>query len=82
MIERTWSVGRRAAVLLIDFNGSGRALTPYFDTDYFDFRFGDESRGERRIDGQYWTSTEYVGTTFRGDASDPPRGPSAPQARR
>jgi len=54
---------------LIDFRGSSRTLTPYIDTDYFDFRFGDERQGERRIDGQYWSSTGYVGTTMNGNAT-------------
>jgi len=52
---------------LIDFNGSSALLIPYIDTDYFDFRFGEESRGERTIDAQYWSSNQYVGeTTFGG----------------
>lgn len=54
---------------LIDFNGSSFSRIPYIDTDYFDFRFGDESRGERLIDAQYWSTTEYVGTVFGGDAA-------------
>lgn len=54
---------------LIDFRGSSFTLVPYLDTDYFDFRFGDPSRGERVIDAQYWSSTEYVGTTMGGDAT-------------
>ena len=54
---------------LIDFRGSSFTLTAYIDTDYFDFRFGDESLGERVIDGQYWSSTEYVGLTMMGDAT-------------
>lgn len=54
---------------LIQFTGSSHTLTPYIDTDYFDFRFGDESSGERAIDGQYWSSTEYVGLTMSGDAT-------------
>ncbi|MFH0964424.1 MAG: DUF1566 domain-containing protein [Planctomycetota bacterium] len=57
---------------LIDFSGidpSGyegsdtSALVPFIDTDYFDFAYGDASAGERIIDAQYWSSTEYVGTT-------------------
>ena len=52
---------------LIDFRGSSATLTPYIDTDFFDFRFGDESLGERVIDGQYWSSTEYVGRTIMGN---------------
>ncbi len=54
---------------LILFTGSSQSETPYIDTDYFDFRFGDESLGERLIDGQYWSSTEYAGTTMNGDAT-------------
>lgn len=54
---------------LIDFRGSSFTLTAYIDTAYFDFRFGDESLGERVIDGQYWSSTEYVGLTMMGDAT-------------
>ena len=58
---------------LIDFNGNIQptiaASTPYIDTDYFDFEYGDESAGERIIDAQYWSSTEYVGTTMGGNAT-------------
>jgi hypothetical protein len=56
---------------LIDFNGNSRGANPvpYIDTDYFDFQFGDESGGERIIDAQYWSSTEYVGTTMNGAAT-------------
>ncbi|MBU0755401.1 MAG: DUF1566 domain-containing protein [Planctomycetes bacterium] len=61
---------------LIDFSGidpSGytggiSGLVPFIDTDYFDFAYGDESAGERIIDAQYWSSTQYVGTIFMGDA--------------
>ena len=60
---------------LIDFSGidpSGyngtdtSGLVPFIDTDYFDFGYGDTSAGERIIDAQYWSSTEYVGTTMGG----------------
>ncbi len=54
---------------LTDFKGSSVAKIPYIDTNYFDFRFGDESRGERAIDAQYWSGTEYVGTVFNGQAA-------------
>jgi len=56
---------------LIDFNGNSRARppVPYLDTRFFDFRFGDEGQGERLIDAQYWSSTEYVGLTMRGNAT-------------
>jgi hypothetical protein len=59
---------------LIDFSGidpSGyqgdpSGLVPFIDTGYFDFVYGDESAGERIIDAQYWSGTEYVGTVFDG----------------
>ncbi|MHC4342019.1 MAG: Lcl C-terminal domain-containing protein, partial [Planctomycetota bacterium] len=56
---------------LIDFNGNshGRPPVPYIDTRFFAFRFGDPASGERLIDSQYWSSTEYVGLTMRGDAT-------------
>ena len=56
---------------LIDFRGvtgiSENESTPYIDTNYFQFRYGDETSGERFIDAQYVSSTEYVGTTMNGD---------------
>ncbi|HJN10595.1 MAG: DUF1566 domain-containing protein [Pirellulaceae bacterium] len=56
---------------LIDFNGNARARppVPYIDTHFFDFSYGNESMGERLIDAQYWSSTEYVGLTMRGNAT-------------
>ena len=42
---------------------------PFIDTNYFDFEYGDVSAGERIIDAQYWSSTEYVGTTMNGAAT-------------
>jgi len=57
---------------LIDFSGldpSGyngtdtSGLTPFIDTDYFDFGYGDTSSGERIIDAQMASSTLYVGNT-------------------
>ena len=56
---------------LIDFNGNSRAQppVPYLDPRFFEFRFGDEQSGERLIDAQYWSSTEYVGLTMRGNAT-------------
>ncbi|MDM8520205.1 DUF1566 domain-containing protein [Anaerolineales bacterium HSG6] len=53
---------------LTHFNGSSMREIPYIDTNYFDFRFG-SGWSERTIDAQYWSSTEYVGTTFHGDAT-------------
>ena len=52
---------------LIDHTGSSMTLTPYIDTNYFGFRWGEVNLGERTIDTQYWTSTEYVGRIFQGD---------------
>jgi hypothetical protein len=42
---------------------------PFIDTNYFDFEYGDTSIGERVIDAQYWSSTEYVSTTMLGNAT-------------
>jgi hypothetical protein len=41
-------------------------LTPFVNTEYFDFTYGDINSGERIIDAQYWSSTQYVGTVFQG----------------
>lgn len=56
---------------LIDFNGDVRATTPvpYIDTEYFEFTYGSGKGGERQIDAQYWSSTQYVGTTMNGAAT-------------
>ena len=61
----------KALYSLIDFNGcvTAREPVPYINTKYFDFRFGDPGKGERIIDAQYWSSTQYVGLTMRGDAT-------------
>jgi hypothetical protein len=39
-------------------------LTPFIDTRYFKFGYGDIDSGERIIDAQFATSTLYVGKTF------------------
>ena len=44
-------------------------LTLFIDTGYFDKAFGDTSAGDRVIDGQYATTTNYVSTTMNGDAT-------------
>ncbi len=58
---------------LMNFNGVGATSaaesTPFIDTDYFDFAYGDESAGERFIDSQWVTTTQYVSTTMNGDAT-------------
>jgi len=56
---------------LIDFRGltsvSAETSVPFINTDYFEFRYGDETAGERFIDAQYASSTTYVGTTMNGN---------------
>ena len=56
---------------LIDFRGTDPnptatdtfGLTPFIDTSYFKFAYGDTSAGERIIDSQYASSTVYVDRT-------------------
>ena len=56
---------------LIRFDGitgtSAATSVPYIDRDYFVFHYGDTTIGERFIDAQYCSSTDYVGTTMTGD---------------
>ena len=61
---------------LIDFGGvdpSGfegtdtSGLTPFIDTDYFAFAYGDTGAGERIIDAQMASTTTYVDTTMGGN---------------
>lgn len=57
---------------LIQFTGQVKgatAITYIIDTDYFDQALGDTSIGEREIDAQTWSSTEYVGKTMQSDAT-------------
>lgn len=50
------------------FEGSDTSgLTPFIDTVYFEFAYGDTNAGERIIDAQYLSSTRYVSTTMGGD---------------
>lgn len=57
---------------LMDFAGSspapGRQGKPFIDST-FDFRYGDTTAGERPIDAQFWSATEYTGRTMGRDAS-------------
>ncbi|MDM8564112.1 DUF1566 domain-containing protein [Candidatus Halobeggiatoa sp. HSG11] len=66
----------KQAYSLIDFNGEDSSrysgtdtsgLIPFIDTDYFDFGYGDTNAGERIIDAQYASVTQYVSTTMNGD---------------
>jgi hypothetical protein len=47
-------------------NADTSALTPFIDTKFFQFAYGDPSTGERVIDSQYASSTKYVGKGARG----------------
>ena len=68
---RDWRLPRiKELYSLIDFTGStGRSAAtsvPYIDTDTFAFQYGDVT-GERFIDSQFCSSTEYVHTTMGGN---------------
>ena len=55
---------------LIQFSGSvkgQKALTPFIDTRFFNQPLGNTKAGEREIDAQTWSSTEYVGKTMKND---------------
>gem|GEM_PF-344371 len=55
---------------LIQFTGSvkgEKAITPFIDTNYFKQPLGDATQGEREIDAQVWSITEYVGKTMKND---------------
>jgi len=58
---------------LIQFSGycgaSVAESAPFLDVNYFEFAYGDPSLGERIIDCQDWSATEYVSTTMNGDAT-------------
>lgn len=55
---------------LIQFTGSvkgQKAIDFFIDTNYFNHPIGDISKGEREIDAQTWSLTEYVGRTMGSD---------------
>lgn len=55
---------------LILFTGSVKgsiAIEFFIDTDYFNQDTGNTTIGEREIDAQTWSSTEYVSTTMNSD---------------
>ena len=60
---------------LIHFSGTDPSgpspanLIPFIDTEYFAFEYGDTLSGERLIDAQYWSSTQYMGLTMIGDST-------------
>jgi len=45
---------------------STMTITPFIDTRYFKFSYGDPAAGERTIDSQFASSTKYVSTTMNG----------------
>ena len=47
-------------------NTDTSSLTPFIDTKFFKFAYGNTSTGERVIDSQYASSTKYVGKGARG----------------
>jgi len=50
-----------------DVSGAGAlTVTPFIDTRYFNFSYGDPAAGERTIDSQFASSTKYVSTTMNG----------------
>lgn len=57
---------------LIRFTGRVSGAVPYekfIDTTYFVQPFGDTSIGERLIDAQTWSATQYISTTMNGDST-------------
>jgi hypothetical protein len=42
------------------FSGDTSVLTPFIDTNYFNFAFGDESHGERVLESQYFSTTTFI----------------------
>ena len=57
---------------LILFTGSvkgAEGIEKFIDTDFFDQPLGNTTIGEREIDAQTWSSTEYVGKTMQADAT-------------
>ena len=57
---------------LIQFTGQVQgqtAIKMFIDTDYFIQPLGDTSLGEREIDAQTWSSTQYKGLTMNGDST-------------
>lgn len=57
---------------LILFTGQvkgAEAIDLFIDTDYFVQPLGDVSQGEREIDAQTWSSTQYKGLTMNGDTT-------------
>lgn len=58
---------------LINFNGKSAPTSDmciaYIDTNYFGWTTGDTTIGERVIDAQDWSSTQYTSLTMNGDTT-------------
>lgn len=58
---------------LMDFSGytgsDASNSNPYINDDVFGFTYGDTASGDRFIDAQYWSATEYVSTTMNGNST-------------
>ena len=59
--------GNRTICCAINDTGQASSSVPYIDTRFFGFAYGDESAGDRVMDVQYASATEYVGTTMNGN---------------
>jgi len=62
----------KALFSLIQYTGESGGETAkvlFIDDSVFDQPIGDTSVGEREIDAQTWSSTQYVSTTMNGDAT-------------
>jgi hypothetical protein len=67
-IKQTYSLIHFDGKDASNYSGSDTSsLTAFIDTDYFNFGYGDTDAGERIIDAQYATATQYVSTTMNGD---------------
>jgi hypothetical protein len=50
-------------------SGDAQGVTPFVDTRYFDFAYGDTDAGERIIDAQFWSANAYTGYVFENQAA-------------
>ncbi len=66
---RVPSIKELYSLILFTGKGGPGGFQKYIDTVYFEQPFGDVSKGERIIDAQTWSSTQYKGLTFKGDST-------------
>ncbi|MCY1722381.1 DUF1566 domain-containing protein [Prolixibacteraceae bacterium Z1-6] len=65
---RVPSIKELYSLILFTGQASGqKAVTLFIDTGYFNQPLGNTSVGEREIDAQTWSATEYVGKTMNND---------------